>query len=140
MRVLKGGRKLAFALKEVRDGQRNLIDIAFDYGFSSHEAFTHAFKNVYGIPPGEYHKKTVSVVLRTKIKPFDRYFLGVAEIGMIRSTEKVKIYFVTIPAHKFLYIENYENNGYWAFGKNKRIFQDRIVIPSADCWTVLKDS
>lgn len=39
-----GRRKLAFALKEVRDGDKRLLDIAFDYGFSSHEVFTQAFK------------------------------------------------------------------------------------------------
>lgn len=32
-------RKLAFVLKEVRDSKRSILDIAFDYGFSSHEAF-----------------------------------------------------------------------------------------------------
>ena len=33
-------RRLAFALREVRDSERSLLDIALDYGFSSHEAFT----------------------------------------------------------------------------------------------------
>lgn len=46
-------RRLAFALKEVRDTGRSLLDIAFDYGFSSHEAFTRAFRTAYGIAPGE---------------------------------------------------------------------------------------
>lgn len=41
-------RKLAFALKEVRDSEKCILDIAFDYGFSSHEAFTRAFKGTYG--------------------------------------------------------------------------------------------
>lgn len=36
-------RKLAFTLKEVRDTDKNLLDIAFDYGFSSNEAFAIAF-------------------------------------------------------------------------------------------------
>lgn len=49
-------RKLAFALKEVRDSSKNLLDIAVAYGFSSHEAFTRAFKAAYGIAPGEYRK------------------------------------------------------------------------------------
>lgn len=31
-------RKLAFALWEVRDSNRSLLEIAVDYGFSSHEA------------------------------------------------------------------------------------------------------
>lgn len=45
-------RRLAFALKEVRDSHRTLLDIAVDYGFSSHEAFTRAFKALYGVTPG----------------------------------------------------------------------------------------
>ena len=44
-------RKLAFALKEVRDSETPLLDIAFNYGFSSHEAFTRAFKATYGVYP-----------------------------------------------------------------------------------------
>lgn len=55
------------------------------------------------------------LVLRTRIIPFDRYFLGMGEIGMVKSQDGVKVYFVTIPAHKFLHIRNYESNGYWDF-------------------------
>jgi len=123
-------RKLAFALKEVRDNERSILDIAFDYGFSSHEAFTRAFKATYGIAPSEYRKKPVPIVLRTKINPFDRYFLGIGEIGMAKSTDDIKIYFVTIPAHKFLHIKNYESNGYWDF------WQKQKTIPGQDCGTI----
>ena len=62
-------RKLAFALKEVRDHDKSLLDIAFDYGFSSHEAFTRAFKGAYGVTPSEYRKNPTPVALRTKITP-----------------------------------------------------------------------
>ena len=108
-------RKLAFALKEVRDSEKSLLEIALDYGFSSHEAFTRAFKGTYGVTPSAYRKAPRPVVLRTKINPFDRYFFGLGEIGMIRSQDGVKIYFITIPAHKFLHVKNYESNGYWDF-------------------------
>lgn len=123
-------RKLAFALKEVRDCDKSILDIAFDYGFSSHEAFTRAFKGTYGVTPREYRKEPKPVVLRTKINPFDRYFLGLGEIGMVKSTDGVKMYFVTIPAHKFLYVRNYESNGYWDF------WQKQSLIPGQDCETV----
>lgn len=123
-------RKLAFALKEVRDSEKSFLDIAFNYGFSSHEAFTRAFKETYGVTPSEYRRKPKPVVLRTKIKPFDRYFLGLGEIGMIKSTDDVKIYFVTIPEHKFLHIKNYESNGYWDF------WQKQNLIPGQDCETI----
>lgn len=123
-------RKLAFALKDVRDSEKTLLNIAFDYGFSSHEAFTRAFKGTYGITPSEYRINPRPVVLRTKINPFDRYYLGLGEIGMIKSTDDVKIYFVTIPAHKFLHIKNYESNGYWDF------WQKQSLIPGQDCETI----
>ena len=70
-------RKLAFALKEVRDSQRNLLDIAFDYGFSSHEAFTRAFKETYGVTPSEYRKNPKPVVSAYKDNSaFDHYFFS----------------------------------------------------------------
>ena len=123
-------RKLAFALKEVRDSKKSILEIAVAYGFSSHEAFTRAFKGMYGVTPSEYRKQPRLLVLRTKINPFDRYFFGLGEIGMMKSTDDVKIYFVTIPAHKFLHIKNYESNGYWDF------WQKQSVIPGQDCETI----
>lgn len=123
-------RKLAFALKEVRDTETGILDIALNYGFSSHEAFTRAFKEAYGITPSEYRRNPIPVVLRTIIKPFDCYFLGIGEIGMVKTTEDVKVYFVTIPAHKFLHIRNYESIGYWDF------WQKQNLIPGQDCETI----
>lgn len=123
-------RKLAFALWEVRDSSRNFLEIAIDYGFSSQEAFARAFKKAYGITPGAYRKNPIPVVLRTKIHPFDRYFFGLGEIGMVKSTDEIQIYFVTVPAHKFLHIRNYESIGYWDF------WQKQSLIPGQDCETV----
>lgn len=108
-------RRLAFALKEIRDTNKSILDIALSFGFSLHEAFTRAFKDTYNIIPSEYRKNPKPLVLQTKITLFDRYLLGFDEIGMIKSDDEVKIYFVTIPAHKYLHIKNYESNGYWDF-------------------------
>lgn len=123
-------RRLAFALKDVRDTDKSLLDIALDYGFSSHEAFTRAFKEAYGITPSEYRQKPVPVVMRTIIKPFDCYLLGIGGTGMTKLTDDIKIYFVTIPAHKFLHIRNYESIGYWDF------WQKQSLIPGQDYDTI----
>lgn len=123
-------RRLAFALKEVRDSERGILDIALDYGFSSHEAFARAFKVTYGIAPSAYRKNPVPVILRTKINPFNRYFFGIGEIGMVKSTGDIKIYFVTIPAHKFMHIRNYESNGFYDFCQKQKL------IPGQDMDTI----
>lgn len=46
-------RRLAFALKQARDTEYGMLDIALNYGFSSPEAFTRAFKEMHGITPSE---------------------------------------------------------------------------------------
>ena len=123
-------RRLAFALRELRDSDKGILDIAVEYGFSSHEAFTRAFKDAYGLTPCEYRKKPVPVVLRTVIKPFDCYLLGIGGTGMAKSTDSIKTYFVTIPAHKFLHIRNYESIGYFDF------WNKQSKIPGQDCETI----
>lgn len=123
-------RRLAFALKEIRDTECGILEIALKYGFSSHEAFTRAFKETYGITPSEYRRNPIPVVLRTIIKPFDCYMLGIGGAGMAKTSGDVKSYFVTIPAHKFLHIKNYESIGYWDF------WQKQSLIPGQDCETI----
>lgn len=123
-------RKLAFALKELRDTDTGILDIALQYGFSSHEAFTRSFKNAYGITPSAYRKCPKPVALRTIIKPFDCYLSETGGYQMENSAQEVKTYFVTIPAHKFLHIRNYESIGYWDF------WQKQSLIPGQDCETI----
>jgi AraC-like DNA-binding protein len=123
-------RRLAFALIDLRDTDRGILGIAVDYGFSSHEAFCRSFKAAYGIPPSTYRANPRPVLLRTKLVTFDRYFLGLGEIGMAKSSKEVKVYFVSIPAHKFLHIKNYESNGYFDFWEK----QDKK--PGEDCDTI----
>lgn len=123
-------RRLAFALKQVHDRRNRLLDIALDAGFSSHEAFTRAFKETYGISPSEYRKNPVPVALRTIIRPFDCYLAGSTVLDASSACEGVKTYFVTIPAHKFLHIQNYESIGYWDF------WQRQSQIPGQDFDTI----
>lgn len=49
-------RRLAKVIEGLKDTDRRILDIALDYGFSSHANFTRAFKETYGITPEEYRK------------------------------------------------------------------------------------
>lgn len=50
-------RIMARAASELIETDKHIIDIAFKYQFSSHEAFSRAFKKVYGTAPGEYRRQ-----------------------------------------------------------------------------------
>ena len=105
------GRRLSFALKEVRDTEQTLLAIAVKYGFSSHEAFSRAFRRMWGVTPSQYRRHPVPVALRTVIRPLDCYLLSQGGNAMHATSSDVKTYFVTIPAHKFLHIRHYESIG-----------------------------
>jgi len=123
-------RRLAFALIDLRDTGKSILGIAVDYGFSSHAAFCRSFKAAYGISPSTYRTTPKPVALCTRLITFDRYLLGLGEIGMAKSTSEIKTYFVSIPAHKFLHVKNYESDGYFDFWER----QDQL--PGMNCDTV----
>lgn len=54
-------RRLARACASLRSSENRILDVAVEYGFGSHETFTRAFKDTYGITPAQYRKKTVSL-------------------------------------------------------------------------------
>ena len=54
-------RKMSLAAKEIKESGRRIIDIAMDYGYSSQESFTRAFKSVQGITPSQARKPSFPV-------------------------------------------------------------------------------
>ncbi len=52
-------RRLARASEVLQDKNKRIIDVALDFGFSSHETFSRAFKGAYGITPAEFRAKPV---------------------------------------------------------------------------------
>ena len=50
-------RRLSRALEALADARQSLHDIALDHGFGSQEAFTRAFKDMFGITPGACRRK-----------------------------------------------------------------------------------
>lgn len=49
-------RRLAKVIENLKDTNRRILDIALDYGFSSHANFTRVFKEAYGMTPDQYRK------------------------------------------------------------------------------------
>ncbi|MFZ5354028.1 MAG: helix-turn-helix domain-containing protein [Bacillota bacterium] len=68
------GRRLTKALFDVKYLKDPILDIALKYGYSTHEAFSRAFRKYFGILPSEYRKKQESAV------PMYKYDVPVALI------------------------------------------------------------
>jgi len=54
-------RRLTRACYELSNTEKRIIDIAFDYGFQSHESFIRAFKKKYSMTPSQFRKKRLNI-------------------------------------------------------------------------------
>ncbi len=61
------GRRLSEAAYRLIHTNEKIIDIAFEYQFSSQESFTRSFRNYFGVSPSKYRKGKLSNNLLTPI-------------------------------------------------------------------------
>jgi AraC-like DNA-binding protein len=54
-------RKVSNAAFEIMHSERQMLDIALDYGFESYDTFTRAFKRITGVTPREFRQKRFQV-------------------------------------------------------------------------------
>ena len=69
-------RRLAKAVESLSNTERRILDVALDYGFSSHANFTRVFKETYGITPEEYRKDLPMHQCRQGNVLYGRYHAG----------------------------------------------------------------
>lgn len=61
-------RQLSMAAIALQRTKHRIIDIAIQYGFSSHEAFTRAFVRAYGYTPFQYRKLLPEILTFDKVQ------------------------------------------------------------------------
>lgn len=87
-------RRLYHAAIAVRDTDARLVDIAIEYGYSSHSGLTAAFRRAYGMSPAEYRRSCSLICLPLPIPPERKG-------GDFMLTEpNIRVEY--IPAHKYL--------------------------------------
>jgi len=59
-------RRLYEAALSLKEGKRKIIDIAYEYGYQSPEAFSRAFSNYFGYSPSEIKKNSQLTIRYTK--------------------------------------------------------------------------
>lgn len=70
------GRKLSEAAIALRNSNNKVVDIAFRYGFNSHEQFARDFQSRFRITPSRYRKGNMYVSLTERVDIVERDFLN----------------------------------------------------------------
>lgn len=60
-------RRLSKAFEEIKNTDKNILEIALKYGYNSSSAFTRAFKNLFGMNPTECRKKDTHYKIIPKV-------------------------------------------------------------------------
>lgn len=94
-------RRLSEAVTALRDGRHGILEVAVEFGFSSQEAFTRAFKSTWGMAPGAWrsHPRPLELVMR-------RYAAALPSTGgnMKESPRigEIDISIQSVPARRFI--------------------------------------
>jgi len=111
-------RKLYFAAKELICCDKKIVDIAFAYGYESHDVFSRAFRRYYGVTPSvfrkngenlnEFHRVNGYCISDFAIPvPLENYVKE--DVNMSENKHDVKI--VTLPVIKLIGIQRKPGGG-----------------------------
>lgn len=92
-------RRLTLAAFELQRTELNIIDIAFKYGYDSHESFTRAFQKLHDIPPSYAKKEGCS------LKAYPKLTFHLSIIGDVEMNYRIE----KKPAFKMFGIEKIIN-------------------------------
>jgi len=77
-------RRLSSAAADLISSNKRIIDIAFDYGFNSHESFIRSFKKQYSHTPSQFRKK------KPNTRFYEKCSIGSIELNLQKGKVKLK--------------------------------------------------
>ena len=66
-------RRISSAVKDIRETDASILDIALKYGFESNEALTRAFRRITGYPPSAFRNENLNYSFE-RVNILDKYF------------------------------------------------------------------
>ena len=97
--------RLSKAALKLRDTDRKVVDVAFDFVFDSHEGFTRAFSKQFGMTPKDYSKNTPPLKLFMPSRIRDYYLTLMKGDNSMAENKNVSTVFVQVierPARKLI--------------------------------------
>ena len=77
-------RRLSGAAIELIETNKRIIDIAFDYGFNSHESFIRSFKKKYSLTPSQFR------IIKPDFRFYEKCPIGSIELKLQKGKVKLK--------------------------------------------------
>lgn len=118
-------RKLYFSAKEILNSDIKIVDVAYSYGFESHDVFSRAFKRYYGISPTLFRNNNDCHCISDYAIPVTQQLVKRKdERNMLRQAD-YNVQIVTLPETKLIGIERKIGGAEWSFDVFYRDY-DRI--------------
>ena len=80
-------RRLTEASSLLQNSIMQVVDIAFDSGYETHESFSRAFKSEFGISPVDFRKKPTKIIRVKKLKIIKKMYMGV----IVKSLSEMRV-------------------------------------------------
>lgn len=111
-------RRLSRAALQLRDTSDRVLDVALDTAFESHEGFTRAFFERFGLTPEQYRKGVPPLALFLPRSARD-YFLHTSKGGCVMTeqtrTSTIFVQVVERPARKLILLRGRKATDYWGY-------------------------
>lgn len=123
-------RRLARACGTLRDKENRILDVALEYGFQSHETFTRAFKDTYGLTPAQYRDKPVGLSHFDKPDLLLSYVMANEGVPLISAGIVLEMNRKTVETT----VEFHGVAGYMPFKRGKMLGERPGVDPAEHIW------
>ena len=94
--------RLIWSAYALRNSKQKVIDVALDFVFDSHEGFTRAFSNVFGITPKKYANLKKPEGWLIPYRYLDRQITKLEETDMTENTKVIFTQILDRPARKLI--------------------------------------
>lgn len=103
--------------KELLNTKKKILDIAIDSRYETHEGYTRAFNQTFGITPKKYREnpKPIPLFIQYPIKSHYKYLLKKEELWMPNETSLCMITMVERPKRKLIFLRSKKANDYFSY-------------------------
>lgn len=103
--------------KRLIKSNKKILDIALESSFETHEGYTRAFYNIFGITPNQYRKtkKPIPLFVQYSIKSYYSYFLEKGDKVMNKEINLCMITTVERPKRKLIFLRSKKATEYFSY-------------------------